>query len=836
MCLFRKKKQNTTDVKEYINIISQLNGSETNTVDEPYIKLLSEIDMFISSTEDLLASDKGYITPEWEANINQEVKSLFSKAGSITGISHREKRNLDKKIKELDTFRKKFSERVSDHNKAALVSLVDEAKKYVGLVEGSQLDYQQMSAIVKPSRNHLVVAGAGTGKTTTIVGKVKYLLESGYCSEDDILVLSFTNASATEIRERINKETQKYIDAMTFHKLGLDIITKVDGITPNITKVNVSAFAKKYIEDNSSNLGYVSTLCKYLLNRNIDDKSEFDFTNRSEYEEYLHINPPTSVKGETLKSYGEVEIANYLFEHGIEYEYESSYKVDTRTDKYTQYHPDFYLPEYDIYIEYYGIDENGRVPDYYVGKNGDPSSEYKKSMEWKKAIHEENNTILIDTYYYENKQGNLLHNLENNLKKYGVEFAEYSSIELWNLITHENEKTLLSYLADLISTIIMLIKSNNFSFDYVRRIATKKRNEIMLNVVEPIYVSYQKSLSDNGEIDFNDMINKAALYIEQGKYVNPYKYVIVDEYQDISKARFNLLKRLRESADYQLFCVGDDWQSIYRFDGSDIDYIVHFDNYWGATDKSRIESTYRFGDSLIDISGNFVMNNPFQIRKWLVCGGNVTSGFALGEIKANTEKYAVYYMTDILKELPKDSKVYFIGRYLYDVKMIEDSESFSCSYDKKTGYTNVEFCDRKDLSIQFITAHRSKGLQADYVFILNNKDKGMGFPSKIQNDPLVELLLEGVEKYPYAEERRLFYVALTRAKKKVYLLSIDGNESVFTKELEQRYDSQLSNDYFTCPKCGGHLQRRSGQYGEFWGCSNYRNKGCKYMRKISKDV
>ena len=155
-------------------------------------------------------------------------------------------------------------------------------------------------------------------------------------------------------------------------------------------------------------------------------------------------------------------------------------------------------------------------------------------------------------------------------------------------------------------------------------------------------------------------------------------------------------------------------------------------------------------------------------------------------------------------------------------------------YDSATQKAIVVLPARKDLSMEFITAHKSKGLQADYVFIINNREYGMGFPSKIQDDPVVDCLLEGKENYPFAEERRLFYVALTRAKIKTFLVVTEGNVSSFASEMEQEYPNELKKEYYTCPICGGYLEKKSGPYGEFYGCSNYRNTGCSFKRKITK--
>lgn len=182
--------------------------------------------------------------------------------------------------------------------------------------------------------------------------------------------------------------------------------------------------------------------------------------------------------------------------------------------------------------------------------------------------------------------------------------------------------------------------------------------------------------------------------------------------------------------------------------------------------------------------------------------------------------------------MPKGSSVFFIGRYSFDAKLLNESDMLSCRYNNVSGIIEVLYRNRPDLKMSFITAHKSKGLQADYVFIINNKKSRMGFPSKIQDVPILNLLLDNCDQFPYAEERRLFYVALTRAKKKAYLLTANGKESEFAMELKQRYGEEIKREQFTCPICGGKLLKKSGPYGEFFGCSNYRTTGCTYKRKI----
>lgn len=800
--------------------------------------MISRIDNALQEAEALLSEQQSFIDPcaetEWRDRNN-----ILPEISDAHKIKHLKKASeykaLCAKQLKLTEIAASISRQILEHNEQVASIKVPEAYALIGDVEGRKLDKQQMVCIVKEAHNHLVIAGAGTGKTTTVVGKIKYLLKTGKCSPQDILVLSFTNASATEMNERISAETGCHIAASTFHKLGLNIISQTNGLKPKITQINLQKFIKEQLELNMESDVYLDLLSSYILYNRIIAKSEFDFKSQKEYDEYLKFNPPTTVNNETVKSYGEMDIANFLTQNGIKYIYEYPYKIDTRTDEYGQYHPDFYLPDYKIYIEYFGVNRNGEVPSYFKSTNKMSASEaYRASMEWKRALHRENQTTMIECYAYEKLEGNLLDNLKEKLEASAVKLTPMSSKELWAQIADKNDY-MLGGIIELFETLINLIKSNGYDIETVRSLNSSGKNlqanNTVLTLLKPIFDAYCQYLSDSGEIDFNDMINLASEYVEQGKYVNPYKYVIVDEYQDISKARFRLLDCLRKSKDYDLFCVGDDWQSIYRFAGSDIGFILSFSKYWGASEISKIETTYRFPKGLIEISGRFIMQNPMQIKK-SISGKAESIGFPLGEISGYTDNAAIEFVSKKLSDIPKGSSVYFIGRYTFDANLLNKSGLFSCRYNNTSGLFEVKSKSRPDLNMIFLTAHKSKGLQADYVFIINNKNSKIGFPSKIQDAPILELLLDNCDQYPHAEERRLFYVALTRAKKKAFIVTVNGQESEFAQELKERYKTELQKERFECPLCGGQLVKHSGQYGEFFGCSNYRSNGCRYKRKI----
>ena len=228
------------------------------------------------------------------------------------------------------------------------------------------------------------------------------------------------------------------------------------------------------------------------------------------------------------------------------------------------------------------------------------------------------------------------------------------------------------------------------------------------------------------------------------------------------------------------------------------------------------------------------MRNPKQYRKNI--NAKISEDFAIKFINGYTENKSIDFLEEKLKQFDKDSTVYFLGRYSFDIDTLKNNNNFALKFNVQDNTIDITYYKRKDLKIKFLTVHKSKGLQADYVIILNNKNYGMGFPSKINDLPLIKLLLaSGLDEYPFAEERRLFYVALTRSKKQTLLLTVENNKSIFANELESDYkylmetNTELKRNIYKCPKCGGRLVLRSGQYGKFMGCSNYPD--CKYTKK-----
>lgn len=817
----KNKKAAKLSVKENIKLIEMLK---------------QEIDRYLTQNDYLYEFDYQEKRKEWarrcweiKQKISNPVKGIKS---WLYGLIDIQKECNEKYIdcqKELD----ELIMIIKDHNKRYMDMAITEAYKIIPNIEGSLLDRQQMEAIVKHPDNQLVVAGAGTGKTTTIIGKVKYILAKEMCREDEICVLSFTKAAAQEMEERLYAQTKKKIHVSTFHSLGLEILRQTNGVAPIIYSANMSEFIKKKLKEYMQIPEYVNEISNYIFFNRIPIKSEFEFKNQNAYQEYLKINPPTTILGEKVKSYGEMVIANFLTQHSIKYLYEKVYPYDTRTEKFDQYQPDFYLPEYNIYIEYYGINKKKEVPSYFRGKNGKTASQiYCEGIEWKRKIHRQYNTTLIECYAYDYMDGKLQDKLKQELLKYDILMIELQIEEVFQHLSEEKNK-FLGELAKVMQTVILLAKGQRMTAIDLIKISNYQmaQQRSLINLTVPIMEAYDKYLREQKMIDFADMLNLATDTIGAGKYHHKYKYVIVDEYQDLSSGQYYLLKSMRHDKNYKLFCVGDDWQSIYRFNGSNIGYILNFYKHWGNTDISKIETTYRFPQKLVDISSTFIMKNPNQLRKHMISKSNITEEYVLSEIREHQETYAVRTMIDVIEELPENSTIYFIGRYKHDIDMLMDSR-LQMKYDKTNENIVIILSGREDLKMKFYTAHRSKGLQADYVFIINNKDTGMGFPSKIQNAPLVEWLLGKQDSYDFAEERRLFYVALTRAKRRVWIITLENNFSAFAQELLEQYSDEIKKGSNVCLKCGAPMQKRKGPYGTFWGCTKYMKTGCTYKKPL----
>ncbi len=731
-------------------------------------------------------------------------------------------------------------------------------------IEGKILDNQQIEAIIKDEDNNLVIAGAGSGKTTTIIGKLAYINKRYHPDPDSVLLISFTRKSAADLSVRLGNSN---IKASTFHRLGLDVITEVENARPSIyDDAAFNYFLTKTFNSLCHDPAYLSKVVKYFSELIKQTKPLFSFETRGDYFQHLknvdiktfkglsdYKNNRVSYKMEVVKSIEECLIANFLFFNNINYEYESSYEFKTSDKNYRQYKPDFTIIHNDkkIYLEHFAISRDGNVPPFFA-INGESYEEAKKlyldGIEWKRKLHEKHGTILIETYSYENSEGILLETLSQKLESVGVVFHPMSKEQIWSIIKNVS-KTEVDSFTNLIQTFIVLLKSNNYSLNEIEKTISKEgteRDRVFLALVIPIYDAYQKMLMDKNEIDFSDMINRAASYILSGAYNRSFTYVIVDEFQDLSIGRYALLKAIKtRNPGCKFYCVGDDWQSIYRFAGSDISLFTEFEKYFGYTAKSYIETTYRFADPILTLSGEFIQKNPCQQKKQLkhLNDKNNTHYSFLSSRETDNDLGATLrsVFDEIVSKWPnyEEKKILLLGRYSIRLSNLEDSSDlYTVNRDQevlKFIVHNPNNSKVSEISIPYYTVHRSKGLEADIVIIINCNSGRLGFPSQMSDDPVLRFVLSSEDNFQNGEERRLFYVAMTRAKDHVYFIYDPIMKSSFIQELLSETDNEIKR----CPLCinADLIYREGSSNGNkwaFWGCSNFK-LGCDYKEWIDLD-
>ncbi len=729
-------------------------------------------------------------------------------------------------------------------------------------IGGYPLDEQQRRAVIADEDNSLVIAGAGSGKTLTIVGKVKYLLEALHVEADAILPISFTNKSAVSLKEKINV---KGIKPQTFHAFGLTVLQSVEHRKPKIFDgQDNNKLLRSFIEHLCKDPAYLTLLNSFFLNYIKIPKSQFEFDSLGDYIQYLkdqNFNTYKKIKipyqgretyrNETVKSIEECIIANFLIFNRVEYEYEKQYEHPyAQFGRKKSYKPDFTLATEngEVYIEHLGIDRDGNVPKFFAGpkeSHYEATRRYGRLRDWKRRVHQQNGTKLVETFSYQSREGTLLDELRANLIAAGVKLKPMTDDEIWKVI-QDSGKDQVDAFVELCQTFLSLLKSNGYSVQGARDINEqsesndflKERAKLFLDVFEPIFDLYEDNLRNNGEIDFNDMITRATQYIEDGDFYCPLQYVIIDEFQDLSFGRYRILQAIRkQNPDVKFYCVGDDWQSIYRFTGSDIALFRDFEKHFGFTHKARIETTYRFNDPLITVSSEFILKNPNQSPKQLRApdGAPPTSHSIIESEGSDDDTQAVIDAINQMTEhgLNPESEVYIIGRYNFDLKRIQNrNKEFTINF--TNGHIKYTFPDGafkgQTLNLEFVTAHRSKGLEADFAIIINCNSGKYGFPSGKADDPILNLLLSSADQFENGEERRLFYVAMTRTKRHVTFIADRYRKSKFIKELQDGHEGRE----LKCPQChNGELILRSGRsFGrafKFYGCSNFAY-GCSYSR------
>lgn len=493
------------------------------------------------------------------------------------------------------------------------------------------LDKEQSRIVTSKAKHLLVVAGAGSGKTLTILGKLKYLIEEQNTDPREIICISFTAAASADLKRKINEDLKLDLNVYTFHKLALEILKR--RYTFDIADAN-------------------------LLEDMID-----------EFFRETILSEKNSLK---------------------------------------------------VVLKYFNLKEKD------------------------------------DYRYFYDKHFDEIQNLKN-----------------------------------LLSTFIRLFKANDYkTSDFLKfldrakltfNIKKYKREKLFLTLAVNIYTRYQKYLEDESEIDFDDMLTKAKEAVDKFGFNRKTKYIIIDEYQDTSQVRFNLVKSILDKTNASLIVVGDDFQSIYRFTGCDLTLFLKFKSIFPDGEILKIQNTYRNSQELISIAGNFVMKNRHQMKKKLKSSKHISKPIVIHYYDNPKRSFEM-----LVKKIYENTheEIMILGRNNFDIKFYIDENIFSVENGK------VIHKENRSIKMRYLTAHKSKGLEASNVIILNLRDDKLGFPNQMDEDKIMRFVSKSA-KFPFDEERRLFYVALTRTKNKTYLLVPKKKKSVFLEELESDYKNKI---------------------------------------------
>lgn len=775
-----------------------------------------------------------YITETERLMLAEKYDALDREVESVLGSKELEESAEKEAFQRFHTAMTDTRAHKKANNQHFIENELSRCSQYFDTVLAYPLDTQQREAVVSLEDNVLVISSAGSGKTMTTVGKVRYLIDVQHVLAEKILLITFTRKAAESLSERLG---EKKLKCRTFHKLALDIIGEATGEKPTITPQDFSV--QVYHRLSEENPAFKAAIADYIIRSRYTMRDQFEY---SSMEDYMMDRQKHGIQaffkdmdGRPVfcKSDEESQICDFLGSRGIKFRYEEKYEVNTVDADYRQYCPDFsiYIDGPDgtqkrIYLEHFAVNEAGRCPSFFSPED---EIKYQQGILWKRDLHHQNGTILLETSSAGFHRGDVFQVLTKQLLNLGTVFSKATQQNVARELVRQEENILA-----MLTAFNFLLKSRDTSMENIRQQAGQGPDAVTVNdIVAPFVEAYRRMEEENNEIDFTDAIIRATELCNNGHRPD-YDYILVDEFQDISMDRYRFLQALRRKEPLtKLFCVGDDWQSIYRFAGSDMALFKTFDKYFGYTKKCLMETTYRFGEPAIAESSKFILANPEQAVKNVHSfrdDAETTLDFLATEGREGVVE-TVKYLAD---QISADKEILLLGRYGFDVNIFKNTEL--AVHEGQNG-TYVTYGRRK---MNFMTVHQSKGLECDYIILLNCNGGTIGFPSQISDSPVLKYVLSEPDAYAFSEERRVFYVGITRAKKHTWVLYDINNPSPFVKEFVQTLEPETKPgagipESELCPKC--HCGRIrvikkgravNGNPYTTYACSNEKY-GCDYL-------
>ncbi|MBV2169424.1 MAG: UvrD-helicase domain-containing protein [Bdellovibrio sp.] len=760
-------------------------------------------DSFLHSEFFISSSKKDSFAQSWQQKFDDDFFILLGKLDRSLFLDRHqpEVTSLLAKAKVVIHLKLHFEECIQQRNEDFVNKELEQYRHTFDSVETRPLTEEQRLAAVYFEDVNVLVASAGSGKTSSLVGKAIYALKKKYFEPQEILMLAFASEAADGLKDRFAEALRKQSmrltpDIRTFHSLGVLIIQTVEGKKPQLAPwahdgdlfKNLLGDIVKEVCQDPSRQAEMTLLVSTLMFGNATS-----YDQRSYYQELFNDSSSDAMdmknsarektpslrtlNGEQVRSLEELILANWLSLNSIKYIYEKETEIQgggESKEKSRKFKPDFYYPDADVYHEHFALNKDGEAPEFLGG------AMYVSTVEWKRKIFNESQTKFFETHSAMFLDGTVFAVLKEQLIKFGLN-PEPKNLESESAEFTEAKNALMGHFA----TIIKQIRNQGKTVQSLEVKPFDFLSQAFHNLILAVLKRYEDALAKNNLIDFEEMLIKASLYVENGVYRSPYKFICIDEFQDISQGRRRLVKALLDQhKEASLFAVGDDWQGIYRFAGADLDIFTRAEKYFGVTQELFLTNTFRSNQGIADAASWFVQKNPIQKKKAVIARDSGRHG-VLEVLSYDSDHGAFPAIEKQLQRLAEElrrknekAKVFVLSRYKYLLphrsKILEWHKEYP-----------------KTLEISTMTFHGSKGLEADYVFVLGMNSGPMGFPSIKNDNPFVQMYMPEADPFPYAEERRLFYVALTRAKKKAFLLTRKGMPSLFLQELHKIPDAKI---------------------------------------------
>ncbi|MHB8260719.1 MAG: UvrD-helicase domain-containing protein [Bacteroidia bacterium] len=688
----------------------------------------------------------------------------------------------------------------------------------------------QRDAVISENKRLLVLAGAGSGKTKTLLQKLIYLIEEKGVSPANILAITFTKNATNEMldrliisadntkqyenmlsdkhiskadkdRERIAQQKKyKWIDGLTvrtFHSFCYSVLRnhgvnefdnkfkiigdekrdEEDELSKHVAPETIFEVTHKLLIEQCGDTDFLLRFKRYILDY-IVDKIHLD-KNKSKYlpkdGKYF-----TTLDGTKVRSKSEQYIADWLYRHSIKYQYEPLLNV-----KEFSFHPDFFIPEANLYIEHV--------------------SDKSFPMKNKEEQFKNGNLLLVKTYESMTKDSALFNHTLDSVVKNRLPSNYHKTVSLYYKEEFDGYYEEVKDFVKQIIHITDMIKVENLDVKTVLENARKDQHERVRNFYElaiPIVEKYIHYCTDKSYLDFNDLISRSASLFQNHadiatKYKNKFQYILVDEFQDVNNLQVELIKLLL-TEETQLFCVGDDWQSIYGFRGSNVSYIIEFEKHFPNSKVIKLNLNYRSTQNIVGASNEVIKHNKFKVEKEITASKQ--SEHKIVVYAGNSEEENIQFaLTEVRKFLDDGMS----------------NEDILFLYRRSKMYTPYFYKFKNEgLKVNGKTIHSAKGLEAKVVFIIGLTEGYGGFPDIWLEDRIFQVIKKANHDLLLEEERRLFYVAITRAKDKLFLITEKGNESSFLKEIPDNFTVKTSlaiksvvDKIELCKNCSSQLEK-----------------------------